>query len=350
MGRTAGTNIRIVAKAAGVSPATASRALNGNTSVNAELTQRVLEAANKLGYPIHNELRKKNIVFIMPGVSNTYYSKTLTGVFDVIQPLGYRVQIMLSYSDPEKECLCLQEACNPDTAGIILAPVTNTDPRLSVPKLADIPMVITGPRNLADGLVHVHLDNIEAAYQTTRYLLRLGRKSIAFVIYFWAHNIQNYEEFLKEYHTARPGCFTAFDRYSGYCRALEEVGISDPNPDLLAFGGMSYESGFDCAQQLLCSGANFDAVIMPNDRCGAGMLNALQVQGFQVPHQISLVCLDSDLIGQVVSPTLTSLVSADYKLGEHCAHQLVNLIRGDPAQNVVVIPKLLIESSTKVVE
>ncbi|MFR6186016.1 MAG: LacI family DNA-binding transcriptional regulator [Lawsonibacter sp.] len=93
MGRTAGTNIRIVAKAAGVSPATASRALNGNTSVNAELTQRVLEAANKLGYPIHNELRKKNIVFIMPGVSNTYYSKTLTGVFDVIQPLGYRVQI-----------------------------------------------------------------------------------------------------------------------------------------------------------------------------------------------------------------------------------------------------------------
>ena len=78
MGRTAGTNIRIVAKAAGVSPATASRALNGNTSVNAELTQRVLEAANKLGYPIHNELRKKNIVFIMQ-VYSTSYSLLDTG-------------------------------------------------------------------------------------------------------------------------------------------------------------------------------------------------------------------------------------------------------------------------------
>ena len=257
---------------------------------------------------------------------------------------------MLSYSDPEKERLCLQAACNSDTAGIILAPVTNTDPRLAVPELADIPLVITGPRNLADGLVHVHLDNIEAAYQTTRYLLRLGRKNIAFVMYFWAHHIQNYAEFLKEYHSARPGCFTAFDRYYGYCRALEEVGISNPDPNLLSFGGMSYESGFDCAQQLLCSGADFDAVIIPNDRCGAGMLNALQAQGFQVPDQISLVCLDSDLVGQVVSPTLTSLSSADYKLGEHCAHQLVHLIRREPAQNVVVTPKLLIESSTKVVE
>ena len=87
MGRTAGINIRVVAKEAGVSPATASRALNGSSSVNSELARRVLTAANKLGYPIHSETRKKNIVFIMPGVSNTYYSKTLTGVFDLVQPI-----------------------------------------------------------------------------------------------------------------------------------------------------------------------------------------------------------------------------------------------------------------------
>ncbi len=93
----------------------------------------------------------------------------------------------------------------------------------------------------------------------------------------------------------------AHDRYDGYCRALEEAGL-EPNPSLLAFGGFSYESGYSGARQLLASGIDFDAVIVPNDRCGAGILNSLQEQGFNVPGQVSLVCLDSGLIAKVMSP------------------------------------------------
>ena len=338
-------NIRSVAKAAGVSPATASRALNGNPSVSEELVQRVFSAARSLGYPV-NGRAKKNIVFIMPGVSNTYYSTTVTGVLDVVQPLGYRVQIMLSKSKPELELACLQEACSPDTAGIIIAPVTNSDPRQAAPGLAGIPMVVTGPRYLAEGLIHVHLDNTEAAYQSTRYLLRLGRKNIAFIVYYWAQHTQTYEKFVQEYRTAHQGCFTAYDRYAGYCRALEEVGL-EPDPSLLLFGGMTFESGYDCAQQLLRSNTDFDAVIVPNDRCGAGVLNALLAQGFRVPSQVSLICLDSGLIAKAVSPTLPSMASADYEIGQHCAYQLLHLIDGEPAENVVIAPKLLIENSTQ---
>lgn len=341
------TNIRFVAQAAGVSPATASRALNGSGSVSEELTQRVFSAARELGYPISGGFKgKKTIAFIMPGVCNTYYSKTLTGVFDVVQPAGYRVQILLSGSEPEQELACLREACNPDTAGIIIAPITDTDPRQALPGLADIPMVVTGPRHLTDGPIHVYLDHDEAAYQGTRYLLRLGRKKIAFVVYSWTQRIQSYEALMEECRAPHQGCFTTCDAYSGYCRALDEAGLQ-PNPSLLAYGGMSYESGRNCARQLLCSDTDFDAVIVPNDRCGAGMMNALQAQGFHVPSQVSLVCLDSDLIAKVVSPTLTSMASANYELGQQCAYQLMHLINGEPAHNVVLEPKLLIENSTQ---
>lgn len=139
-------NIRQVAAHAGVSPATVSRVLNGNAAVDAALAQRVFASARTLGYPISKTVEgKKNIVLILPGISNTYYSHTATGIIDVANRAGYRVNILLSNSDPNQETECLINACNSDTAGIIIAPVTNRDPRAASPTLSHIPIVVTAP-------------------------------------------------------------------------------------------------------------------------------------------------------------------------------------------------------------
>lgn len=341
------STLRLVAVRAGVSPATASRALNGNPSVDKELSRRVFAAAQELGYQFNGPSRgKSSITFIVPAIASTYFSYTATGVIEVAREAGYHVSLMLSDSDPERELECLRNARGPDTAGIILAPVSTRDPRELAPELAGLPIVITGPRHIGDGLVHVHLNNEEAAYLSTRYLLRLGRKNIAFVIYYWTNRVLNYQDFIEEYNTSDHGCFTAYDRYSGYCRALREAGL-EIDPSLLAFGGFSYESGYACARRLLASGADFDAVIVPNDRCGVGFLNLLQEQGFRVPGQVSLVCLNGDLISKIVSPTLTSISSSDYEIGRRSAQQLIRLIRGEPAQDVQIDASLSIESSTQ---
>lgn len=341
------TTLRLVAARAGVSPATASRALNGNSSVDKELARRVFIAARELEYQFNGPSKGKNsITFIVPAIASTYFSYTVTGVIEVAQEAGYQVNLMLSGSDPEQELNCLKNARGPDTAGIILAPVSRRDPREAAPELAGLPIVITGPRHIADGLVHVHLNNEEAAYLSTRYLLRLGRKRIAFVIYYWTDRALNYQGFLEEYNSSDHGCFTAYDRYSGYCRALEEAGL-ELNPSLLAFGGFSYDSGYSCARKLLSTGSDFDAVIVPNDRCGVGFLNLLQEQGFRVPSQVSLVCLNGDLISKIVSPTLTSIASSDYEIGRRSVEQLIRLIRGEPAQDVQIDAKLSIENSTQ---
>ena len=97
-------NIRQVAAACGASPATVSRVLNGNPTVNPELAQRVLKAVEGMGYRSSSDPRShRNIVFIVPKLGTTYYSEVANGVFDAAWKSGYNVVTMLSNFDAEQE-------------------------------------------------------------------------------------------------------------------------------------------------------------------------------------------------------------------------------------------------------
>jgi len=340
-------NIRQVAAHAGVSPATASRALNRNPSVDPALAQRVMASAEALGYHSHSEnFTRKTIVFIAPYLGSTYYSDVGDGVIDSVWDTEYNVVTMVSRFDEDRELECLRRACNPNTVGIIFTPISDRNPLEAIPELRTIPMVIVGPRHVADELIHIHLNNEEAAYVTTRYLLMLGHRNIAFITSFWRKRINTYQEFIEEYHSPICGRFSTYDRYDGYCRALREAGLS-PDPNLIAFGEFSYESGYQCARQLLSGSRPFDAIIAPNDRSGAGALKLLMEQGFRVPDQISIACLNSSLIAQVITPSLTTMSPVNHEMGCSAVEQLLHLIRNEEAHDVEVISKLLIKNSTQ---
>lgn len=336
----------MVASHAGVSPATVSRVLNGNATVDNELTLRVLSSARALGYkgaPPTNA--PATVVFIVPGLGNTYYSTVASGVIDKARELGYRVVTMTSNFSADEELNCLKIACSPDTVGVIITPISGRNPYEALPALRGTPLVITGVRHLADDLTHVCQNYEDSAYISTRYLLRLGRRRIVFLSHFWSDRIHTCEEFLAEYHSCAHGRYSVYDRYTGYCRALAEVGLS-PDPELIAFGDYSYESGYRCARKLLSSPVTFDAVLAPNDRVGAGFLNMLREQGILVPQQVSLVCMNGGLISEVISPAMTSVVSKDYELGVAALKQLDNLIKKQPVSNVILNTELAIKSST----
>ena len=346
MSKSTKVNIRQVAAHCGLSPATVSRVLNRNPSVDPDLAQRVLASAEALGYHGRNEhTGQRNIVFIAPYLGSTYYSDVADGVIDGVWGSEFNIITMVSKFDEERELECLRRACNPDTAGVI--PISDRNPLDAVPELRSIPMVIVGPRHVSDELTHIHLNNEEAGYVTTRYLLLLGHRNIAFITSFWRKRISSYQEFMEEYHSPIRGRFSTYDRYDGYCRALREAGLT-PDPKLIAFGEFSYESGYQCARQLLAGSRSFDAVIAPNDRSGAGVLKLLVEQGFHVPEQVSIACLNSSLIAQVVSPSLTTMSAANHEMGMAAVEQLLHLIRGEPARNVEIESKLLIKNSTQV--
>jgi DNA-binding LacI/PurR family transcriptional regulator len=341
------TNIREVAAHACVSPATASRALNGNTSVDAELAQRVFASARALGYHVNKSTeRKQSIALILPGISNTYYSHTATGVIDAAKRAGYLVNVMLSDSDPDQELDCLMKACDPNTAGIIIAPITNRDPRAASPTLAYMPIVVTGPRFIADGLIHVHLDNNEAAYLCTRYLLRLGRKNIAFFIHYWAEHIQNYEDFIKKYQSSNHGCFTR-------ARPLRRV---LPGPGGSRAGTESFFAGFRRLQlRIRLFRRKTAARFRHRLRCGDRSERPMRRGHFEFPAGAGFQCPRSGVARMLRQrfdceshvSRLTSISSVDYEIGRHCAEQLFHLINGEPAHDVEIGAKLQIKNSTQ---
>lgn len=336
------TNIRKVAKEAGVSPATVSRVLSGKTPVSDDLAVRVRNAALRLGYGEGT----KTILYIVPEIGNTYYSMVCSGVLESAYKLGYRVLFAATKHDPLREEDALRSACDPDISGTIYTSVSGREPFEIVPELRDRPFVVLAAQNVAKEAPHIFLNHEEAAYVCTRYLISLGRTRIAFVCYFWHDYEHSYESFIEGYRNAGPGRFSVYDRFRGYLRALEEAGIT-PDPRLVAFGGMEYDSGREAARQLVSSAVPFDSVLTPNDRCGAGVLNFLRGQDFTVPEEVSVCCLNGGPVAKAVYPALTCIDSNDYELGYAAAELLDKRIRGEKVNDVKLDVHLNIGKSTR---
>ena len=341
------SNIRAVAAAAGVSPATASRVLNGNPRVDPALTEKVLAAARALGYrqTAQRGGLTRNIVFVVPSLGDTYYASVVDGMVDAAAAHGMGVTVLITHADAERELECLRTACASSTAGIVFTPTSAQDPYEAVPALRSLPLVITGPRLQLDGASNIYLDGVSTAYIATRYLLRLGHRNIVFLANFWRSHIRSYEEFMQEYASERHCYFSAYDRYDGFCQALAEEGLS-PDPALTLFGGFSYESGYAAVRQLLGAAINFDAILAPNDRVGAGAMRMLREQGLRVPEQVSILCLNGSILSELVSPTLTSMEAENPYMGAAAVDQILKLQRGGEPESVRIPASLNIRGST----
>lgn len=344
------TNIRAVAARAGVSPATASRVFNGNKHVNPQHVAVVMEAAQELGYRVSVPCGSyaKQIVYIVPALSMTNYTDMLDGAIAVATEHGMSITVKITHSDHEQELSCLREACSPSTAGIIFTPATALDPLAEIPVLGNIPLVLVGPRLINSEIPNLYQDSFSAGYLGTKYLLRLGHRRIAFFANFWQEHIHSFAEFMRERESSSRCYFSVYDRFDGYCRALEEEGLS-PEKDLIFFGTFSYESGCGITRRLLASAVEFDAVLAPNDRVGAGVLKVLREQGFRVPGDASIVCLTGSLISDMVYPRLTVVESNNYQIGQTAAEHLMRLMRGESVPNVKGKTRLVIKDSTRAV-
>lgn len=343
--------IRDVAQRAGVSLSTVSRVLNHNQSVAPELVKKVLAAAQELDYrpgmssaPL-TASQFKQIALILPTLENSYYSAIAAGIIDTARNYGQNVIVMQSNADHELEQQCLRKLSQMTVDGIIFSGSDAYNPLNSFPSLMRVPTVITARRRVAPNLPHVYADNVSAGYIATKYLLRLRRRRIALLLNFWTNDILDYETFLERYHSPAQGTCTAFDRYTGYCNALEEEGLP-VEPELIAFSGFSHESGYASAQELLGKSLDFDAVLVSNDLCATGVLRLFNEQGIHVPGQVSIICFNGGLMSSVVSPALTIVAQNNYELGVQSTEQLNKLLCGEPASDIKLDVKLVIRGST----
>lgn len=314
-----------VAKLAGVSPATVSRALNDYPTVGQEYVKRVRAAAAELGYrpnSVARNLRRQStdlVALIIPDVGNYFCTLIARGVEDVAREAGVSVLLCNSDEDPVKEARYLSVAVQERVAGVILsAHDENAD--VSSLAAAGIPVVAID-RPLGPAVDYVASDSYAGAAAATQHLRDQG----------WQ----------------RPGCCggptdvaTAQRRVAGYRAAVKGFKVKPR----VARGTYDHAGGVRTARALLDRDDPPDALIISNEQMALGVLSELRERGILPGVDIGVLTFDDTPWAPLIAPPMTVVEQPSYEIGARAAAILIDRIRNGPDAEVrhVELPTNLI--------
>jgi LacI family transcriptional regulator len=322
----------MVAQAAGVSPSTVSRILNGTAAVDAAKKQAVDEAIKRLGYvpnPVARGLaggRTLSVGVVTQSIDSPFYGGALRGIEDQLDHAGYNALFVSGHWNAEQEARCVDNLRARRVDGIIVLTGRLSDAALRACAKA-LPMVVTGRALKAPNLCSIDFDNFEGARLATHHLLALGHRRIAFI-------------------AGDPRHTDAMERLRGYRASLEAAGLAF-EPDLVAPGMFQEEGGRMAVEQLLDSRRPFTAILAANDQMALGACLALQRRALHVPQDVSVVGFDDLPFARYMLPPLTTVQHPAYELGQLAGTAMLQLLRGEKPAVMVPRPRVIVRESTR---
>ncbi len=331
-GRRRSTPVKLeeVARAAGVSPSTVSRILNGTAVVSPVKKKLVDDAIAKLGFvpnPVARGLasgKTLSIGVITQAIDSPYYGAALSGIEDELDPAGYCPLFVSGHWNAAAEARCIDVLRSRRVDGIIVLTGRLTDQALKA-CARNVPIVVTGRTLKAAGLVSLNFDNFEGGRLATQHLIGLGHRDIAFIAGDRDHPDAN-------------------ERLRGYRAALHEAGIP-LNADLVVPGAYSEVSGMMAVDRLLSKRQRFTAIFAANDQMALGAALGLQRRSLRVPDDISMVGFDDLPTSLYAIPPLTTVHQPAYELGRLAASAMLQLLAGEKPSVTVPAPRLIVRES-----
>lgn len=319
-----------VAREAGVSPATVSRALNSHPSVGEHYVRRVRAAAERLGYrpnSVARNLRRQStdlIALIIPDVGNHFCTAVARGVEDVAREVGLSVLLCNSDDEPMKEATYIEVAEAEKVAGVLICPHSG-DADISRLRASRIPVVALD-RRLGSEIDSVTTDSKEGAYAATKHLFDQGWK--------------------------RPGCCagpanvdTARWRTAGYLQAVHEAN----GTALVANGNFDREGGAATAAVLLSETEPPDSLVVSNEQMALGVLGELKRRGLVPGRDIGVLTFDDTPWAPLMAPPMTVIEQPAHEIGARSMRMLVDRIRGEStegARHVELPTRLIVRESS----
>jgi len=330
-GHAPAVTLGMVALAAGVSPSTVSRILNGTAAVDDAKRQAVDDAIKRLGFvpnPVARGLaggRTLSVGVVTQSIDSPFYGVALRGIEEQLDHAGYSALFVSGHWNATEEARCVDTLRSRRVDGIIVLTGRLSDAALrSVAK--DLPVVVTGRSLRAPNLCSVDFDNFEGARLATDHLLALGHRDIAFI-------------------SGDPRHPDAVERQRGYRAALEAAGLPY-RPALVVSGMFQEEGGLAAANQLLDSRQPFTAILAANDQMAIGACLGLHRRSVQVPRDVSVVGFDDLPIARYVLPPLTTVQHPAYELGKIAGMAMLQLLRGEKPDVQVPPPRVVVREST----
>ncbi|ODN30306.1 LacI family DNA-binding transcriptional regulator [Fervidobacterium thailandense] len=300
--------IKDIARAAGVSINTVSRALNNKPDINKETKERILRIAKELGYvrdATALSLRyglTRVVGVIFEDSSNPFYSEVLKGIEYEARKEGFNLILMNTERKYEFEEEAVKTMLSRRVDGLIIVPTQERVEDIEFIVETNIPTVVLGVRLEKNVLPQVYSDDETGAFLAVDYLIAKGRRKILFLNAFMYKSV-------------------AQMRYAGYIRAHEKNGLK-PDESLIFQIEEGVENAYSKMKEILRSGLEFDALFCFNDMFAVGALEALKEARVSVPEQVAVVGYDDIAISRYVCPPLTT-VRIDKEAEGRMAFQLL---------------------------
>lgn len=325
-----------IARLAGVSTSTVSRALAGSKLISEETRTRVMELARSLNYSINigaQNLRMKQnrtVGVVVPydpdtrqHLSDPFFLSMLGSLADALTEQGF--DMLVSRVDAGT----LDAAAAPfDTGrviGIVLIGQWRHHDQLNQLAARHVPIVVWGAQLPQQLYCTVGSDNLAGGALAGAHLLAQGRQRVAF---FGDINLPEIGQ-----------------RYEGLCQALSAAGIT-PDPALLVPASFVPDGGRLAVEQLLAAGVAFDAIFAGSDLMAMEAINALRQRGLDVPGRVAVVGYDDIQLASYFHPPLTTVQQPIQEAGRALVAALLELTEGRPAPSQQLPTQLIVRHST----
>ena len=329
--------IRDVARLAKVHPGTVSRALNVETRglVNPQTAERVMRAAQKLGYrpnPIARGLktnRSYTIGVLIPDITNPLFPPILRGIEDRLDDAGYTLLIVNTDNDAGRERSHLEAMRARQVDGFISATARLDRELLADVAAGGIPLVLVN-RSLEDGSVPaVTVNDRQGVRLAVEHVAGLGHERIG--------------------HVAGPqNLSTGHRRHLGFLEAMSACGLQVPSGHVRFGRGFVEEEGARVFDELLDAAGDLTAIVAANDRLAIGCYDALAVRGLRCPEDISIVGFNDMPFIDRLQPPLTSVRVPQREIGTVAADLLLQRLAdgSQTAREILLEPTLIVRGST----
>jgi len=339
-GQVVKVSIKDIARAAGVSHSTVSRALSDSPLIKEETKARIRRLAREMGYSPDAGARglvvgrTQTIGVVVTTIADPFVAEVVQGIESTAYEHAYTLILATSNDEPDREIAAVETLRSKRVDAVIVTSSRVGALYSDLLERTGVPVVLLN--NHAERGTYsysVRVDDVHGARTATEHLLALGHRRIAHVM-------------------GPAGHTPSDDRLHGYLQALREAGI-DPDPALVVPGNGRPNGGERALHQLWSLAQRPSAVFCYNDMTAIGLLRAAREMGVAVPGDLAVVGFDDIPFASYTSPSLTTIAQPKFELGQRAARMALALISrhgtdGEEVTNVVLPGQLVIRESSGV--
>ena len=322
-----------IAKLAGVSEATVSRVLNGDSKVDADRVAAVNKAVDQLGYQKNRAAaalasgRTGLIAVVIDDdlsvFQDPFWGAITNGISKVLMDNEMQTLLLVAPLD-NIDSPVAQYLQRGEVDGAIFLQL-HKDTLIKRLAKQNLPLVVNGTPHTSNPFAYVDSDNAGGAFAAVRHLVENGRKKIATI-------------------TGDLSNTAAEQRLDGFQAAMVDLGMKAPK-SLIVEGDWSRDSGYNHAKKLLSKNSDLDAIFCANDLMALGAITAVQEAGKSVPGDVAVIGFDDSYLAQNSHPGLTSVRQDIAGLGSEAAKMILAKLRGEEVHSEILPCELIVRET-----